>query len=206
MPGQPVRNFSNRHTLLSLLLLAVFAIVLSGTVFFLDRGNLGDIRSRAWSGVTVQLTELGLLREKSKGDINPAEDLTEDAARERTLFHNLTRTYPNAEVQNIVDSAASVRGVAFLAYDDALGKTFVYARLENMPVVTGTFVRLWLVKNVTEYQKAGIAAFYKEAGLVVLYSAFVRDGDLRSFEKLLVSYDTVLTSDHPETVVLSLLF
>lgn len=204
MPGSQFRNFSNRHSLLSLLLLAVFAIVLAGTVFLLDRGGLGDIRSRAWSGASVQLTALGLLRQKSQGDINPIDNAKEEENSQRRLFHSLTRTYPNAEVQNIDEPSAGVKGVAFLKYDAQLGKTFVYSRLANMPVPQTGFVQLWISKNVNEYQKAGIAQWHNEAGIAVLYSVFVRDGDLRGWETLLVSYDTDTKGARPELVVLSL--
>lgn len=206
MPGQPVRNFFNRHSLLSLILLAVFAIVLASTVFLLDRGGLGDIRSRAWSGASVQLTALGLLRQKSQGDINPIDNAKEEENSQRRLFHSLTRTYPDAEVQNIQDLSAGVRGVAFLKYDADLKKTFVYSRIENMPGTVNNFIRLWLVKDINQYQKAGIAEETRENGIQVIYSVFVRDGDLRDNDRLTISYDTVKDSAEPELPVIQLKF
>lgn len=202
MLARPIRGF-----VVSLLLLAGIALSLVLLVGRMGDASLADLRSRAWSGVTANIERLGALRRASREDINPVHDRSkEDVNSQRKLFHSLTRTYPTAQVQNIDDPAAGIAGVAFLAFDEQLGKTFVFARIENLPLPTDTFIRFWLVRNVAEYQKAGIAEVYREAGVPVTYVAFVRDGDLGSFEKLLVSYDTDIAAAAPQLPVLSLAF
>lgn len=189
--------------ILPFILLAFLGVSLVVGVVLVDRGGLGDIRSRAWSGVVVNVDNL---RAKPQ-DPNPVKGTQgKDTKDSRELFHSLTRTYYTAEVQNISDPSVGVAGVALLQYDQKLNKTFVFTRIENLPVPATGFVRLWLVNEAREYQKAGVAEFFTEQSKPVSYSVFTRDGDLRAFKQLLFSYDDVLEGREPELVVISINF
>jgi len=217
MPGRTLRNFlihprEKRSPARRVFSAAVLGVLVIAGVWVVGRGGTGDIRSRAWSGVVVNVenlrAKLGGLRVPETGqDPNPVKGTQgKDTKDSRELFHSLTRTYYNAEVQNISEPSVGVAGVAFLQYDQKLNKTFVFTRIENLPVPATGFVRLWLVSDASEYQKAGVAEFFTEQGKPVIYSVFVRDGDLRTYKKLLFSYDDVLEAREPELVVVSINF
>lgn len=170
--------------------------------------NPQNLLSRAWSGVVVNVERLRDLGQKR--DVNPAGVASEDEPNSsRLLFHKLNRTYYDAEVQNILEPAVGVTGVAFLKYDEALNRTFVFARIENLPVLLDKVVQLWLVKNINEaYQKVGIAEFFQDVkgGGPVAYSVFTHEGDLRTYQELWVAYDTGVDVPGPESVVIRLKF
>lgn len=169
MPGHRVRSF---------ILLIILALALGVTVSVVSRGGLGDLRSRAWSGVFVNIEKYRRLLQ-GKGAL-PPETRTEDTTSSRALFHALTKTYFDAEVQNIDDPVSGVKGVALLKYDAPLDQTVVFSRIERLPLLAGVVVQLWLSKDIGVYQKAGIAEFFTENGTPVAYSVFTRQGDLRT--------------------------
>lgn len=119
------------------------------------------------------------------------------------LFNQLTKTYFDAAVWNIGSTKFAVSGVVFMKFDDRLGTTFVFSRLENFPSLPDRTVQLWLVKNISEYRQAGIVEG-ADSESKVGYSVFAADGDLTDYDKLLVSYDSSTSVDHPESVVASL--
>lgn len=176
---------------------------------------LGDLRSRAWSGAQVNAdivrARLGGLAVpgETKTDPNPVKKertATTTTLDGRTLFHNLTRTYYNAEVQNISEPTLNIHGVAFLAYDKDLDATFIYSSIGNMPEPVVGFLRLWLVDPSDRYTPVGIAEFITENKISVAYSVFTGKGDLRSNKELLFSYDTAIEEASPGAVALTLKF
>lgn len=206
MPGQPVRNF-----VFPLLLLAAFAAVLFVTVRFMGGASLTDLRSRAWSGVTYNADRLGELAgfpsAGKKADPNPLSSAAaDDPTSTKSLFGSLTRTYWDAQVQNISLPEFGIEGVALMKYDEALGKTLVFSRIAGLPYVSGIVVRLWIVRDLTRFVPVGIAEFFPEGTGRVAYSVFSYPGNLSDWEELLVSYDSSLSVAGPESVVIRLKF
>lgn len=162
-----------------------------------------NIFSKAWSGVETNLANLGLVKPTQP---NPLLGLPEDNSA-KTLFTRLHVLYWDAEAQNIDIPQFNVKGVAFVKYDPAVNSTFIFSRLENMPLPEGKALRLWLAQNVSTYTRAGIAQFVSENGQPVAYSVFSGQGDLRSYQELLFSYDPPDPDiARPQLVVLSLRF
>lgn len=162
-----------------------------------------NIFSRAWSGFQADLANLGLVKPTQP---NPLQGLPDDNSA-KTLFTRLHFFYWDAEAQNIDIPQFNIRGVAFVKYDPAVDSTFIFSRLENMPPPEGKALRLWLAKNVSTYTRAGIAQFVSENGQPVAYSVFSGQGDLRSYQELLFSYDPPDPEiTRPQLVVLSLRF
>lgn len=162
-----------------------------------------NIFTKAWSGIISNVEVL-----KSQLGLTPAtpQEDTSGATESKRLFHNLLKLYPDAEVQNIDVPEVNVSGAAFLKFDEKVNKTFVYSRIQNLPRPVKGAVRLWLNKNINEFTPVGITEFLREENFQVSYSVFVRDGDLRTYQNLLFSYDTSLNIAAPEAVALSLKF
>lgn len=191
---------------LSLLLLAFFSLVMIVLVTVVQKGTVGDFRSRAWSGITYNAQQLQLLTGLKKKEPNPFTYEKDHPGSTKTLFHKLTRTYFDAEVQNINLPSLNISGVAFLKYDTDLKKSFVYTRIENLPLPVNQVVRLWMKSKTNEYTKVGIASYYLEFDRNVAYSVYVTDGDIRTNDSLLVSFDSYDAIVEPQAVVLQLKF
>lgn len=206
MPGHRFRNFTDQYKpILPLLLLVVFAVVMVVIVRVMREQEF-DLRSLAWTGVNVNREKYRELLGGTKKEPNAVPIAMDDPTSSRSLFHSLSKTYYDAEVQNISVPDVGVSGAAFLKYDEPLGSTVIFSRIENLPILEGKIIRLWLVKDMDIYQPAGIAEVYTEAGVPVLYSVFTRPEDLRTYKQLLVSYDSTLTIQAPESVVITLDF
>lgn len=187
---------------LSLLLLAFFSLVMIVLVTVVQKGTVGDFRSRAWSGITanVQLLQgrLGLI--PSPVTLLPKE------AKSQALFRKLTKTYPKAELQVIDLPALSIQGQAFLHYDPLIDRTFVFTRIENLPKLEKRIVRLWLTDS-SAYVPVGISEFVREENRAVAYSVFVKDGNIKSqFTQLEFSYDLSVRETAPTASFLNLRF
>ncbi len=204
MPGHTFRNLL--HRIVPLFLLTAFAGLIFASVNVTRVSEtLGDLRSRAWSGASVNIQKYRELLLRTPAE--PVTTVKEGAAdSSRSLFHALSRTYFDAEVQNIADPVSGVKGVAFLAYDAPLDQTVIFARIEKLPLLARAVVQLWVSKDIGAYQKAGVAEFSVENDIPVAYSVFTRKGDLRTYKTLSVSYDTSPTVSAPESIVLTLSF
>ncbi|MBI2010325.1 MAG: hypothetical protein HYS86_04095 [Candidatus Chisholmbacteria bacterium] len=194
--------------------------------------QIGILAGRAWSGAQVNLANVrqaagvgprqpGRLASLATQSPSTGSGRARETAR---LFHELTRIYWDAEVQNI--SAAEtltqvvspdqrvseankvVQGVAFLAYDPELDSSFVFSRVEGLPTPYGSVLQLWLTRDAVTYTPVGVAGFVEEGGAPVAYSVFTAEGDLRgdSTLNLLFSYDISLGVESPELIVISLYF
>lgn len=187
---------------LSLLLLAFFSLVMIVLVTVVQKGTVGDFRSRAWSGITtnVQLLQGRLGLTPSPVTVLPKE------AKSQALFRKLIETYPNAELQTIDLPGLSIKGQAFLQFDPLIDRTFVFTRIQNLPKLEKRIVRLWLTDG-QEFVSVGISEFVQEENRGVAYSVFVKDGDLRvTFKELIFSYETSLQSSSPAARFMSLKF
>ncbi len=201
LPNVSVKQSGFVHYL-SLLLLAFFSLVMIVLVTVVQKGTVGDFRSRAWSGITanVQLLQGRLGLTPSPVTVLPKE------AKSQALFRKLTKTYPKAELQTIDFPALSIKGQAFLHYDPLIDRTYVFTRIENLPKLEKRIVRLWLTDG-QEYVPVGISEFVREESRSVAYSVFVKDGNTKSqFTQLEFSYDTSLRETAPIATFLNLRF
>lgn len=188
--------------------LGVLFLSLLLVVWFGQKGESTDLRSRAWNGVTANTesirARLGGLRVPGEVKSDPKTTNTTQLQR---LFTSLTRTYYNAEVQNISIPDLAISGVAFLAYDSKLDATFIYSRIANMPEPLVGALRLWLEGKYGDYQPAGIAEFIREKDVSVSYSVYTQKGDLRDlYRALIFSYDSNSNEASPEAQALQLVF
>lgn len=160
--------------------------------------------SKAWTGATSNPEAV-----KEISDSQPAvpnlPSQTESASSK--AYRMLVLTYPFAEVQNINIPSLNITGNAFLFYDASTNKTYVFARLENLPVLPSRIVRLWLSNIGKDYIPVGVGEFTKEKEKPVLYSVFVKTGNLKkTYKELVISYDISVQANAPLTPFLNLKF
>lgn len=180
----------------SLLLSTVGLVVVLGVI-----GSPQSWLGRAWSGVTVnvELLQSRLLRRSA------VENLPKEAESQE-MFIRLVEVYLQAETQNIDLAALGIKGKALMQYDPLIDKTLVWSRIENLPMVEGKIVRLWLTDGQI-YLPVGVSEFVEENGLGVAYSVFVSDGNLKTqFSELVFSYDSSMTITSPAAAFLNLRF
>lgn len=197
-------NVSSSHRRRNLI--KIFPVILLG--FGLVAGLMlvrysADIRNLAFSGYQLYTSNLTGL----KVDPNPSSaQVPESDTSARKLFNSLSRTYFDAEVQNINEPSFGVSGVAFLQYDQEINKTFVYSRITGLPLIEGRLEQMWLVNQNLDYIPAGLGESYPEGDKFITYNVFVHDGDIRAYKKIVYSFDESLESVAPQTPVLSIDF
>ena len=164
-------------------------------------GQQQNIFSRAWSGITANTANLRLqLR------LAPETSPLPTAARSKDLYDKLTQAYPTVEKAVIDLPALGIQGEAYLHHDSLIDKTFVFSRIENLPLVEGRIVGLWLTDGQV-YSPVGISEFVEEGGQTVAYSVFVKEGDLKSeFKEWVFSYDMPTQATAPAASFLKLRF
>jgi len=164
-------------------------------------GQPQNIFSKAWSGVITNIANLRL-----QLGLAPEVSPLPGAAKSKDLYEKLTATYPTAEKAAIDLPALQISGQALMEYNRAIKQTLVWSRIANLPRPAGKFVRLWL-KNGEAYTPAGIAEWVREGEVEVVYSVFVRQGNLEAeYQDLVVSYDSVMDALSPEAPVVTLKF
>lgn len=185
--------------------------------------QIGILASKAWSGAKVNVANVRIATGLAPRQPGRLANLATDSNAAR-LFHQLTRTYWDAQVQNIVvsetltqvvstdqtitEANTTVQGVAFLAYDPTQNSSFVFSRVEGLPTPYGSVLQLWLTRDGVSFTRVGVAEFVEEAGVPVAYSVFTAEGDLRgqTTANLLFSYDISMGVESPELIVISLYF
>lgn len=161
-----------------------------------------NIFGKAWSGVTANIE---LLQNRLGLKPSPIASLPTQA-KSKDLNERLVKAYPKAEVQDINFPAIEIRGKAYLYYDPLIEKTYVFTRVENLPLLEGKIVRLWLTDN-QNYLPVGIGEFVQENRKAVTYSVFVKPGDLRTnYKELVLSYESSTQTTLPTAAFLNLKF
>lgn len=161
--------------------------------------NNQDLRGSAWGGI---LWQTGLFGDASLLQQPTPPDVSE--SKTAVLFHELTKTYWDAEVVNVDLPEFSVRGVAFEAYDPELGKSFIFSRIENFPYQSEKPLRVWVEDNSGNFLKAGLGEFVTELEGTVLYVATSLEGEIDTHKTVHFSYDESLDQLQPTAPVLSL--
>lgn len=161
-----------------------------------------NIFSKAWSGVTANVE---LLQSRLGLTPSPVASLPTQA-KSKDVYDRLVKAYPRAEIQDVDLPAIDIRGRAYLHYAPLIDKTYVFSRIENLPLLEGKFVRLWLTDNQS-YLPVGISEFVQENNRAVAYSVFVKPGDVRAnYKELVLSYESSTQTAVPTTGFLNLKF
>lgn len=186
-------------------LLVVFLLIVSFVLIITVVQNpktIGDLRSRAWSGVTINKEIL----ESRLGLRASLVELLPQQAKSQDLFWKLAKTYSLAETAQIQLPGLNIRGQARFHYDPVLDKSFLFSRIENVPPLEGRVMRTWLFSGA-DYLPVGIGEFVREGELVVAYSVFVTQGDVRSrFGQLVFSFEQQTQTSSPSAQFLQLTF
>lgn len=158
-----------------------------------------DLRGSAWGGI---LWNTGIFGQNPVVEQPRPPDVSE--SKSAVLFHELTKTYWNAEVVNVDLPEFQVQGVAFEAYDADLDKSFIFARIENFPYRADKPLRVWMEDAAGNYLKGGLAEFVMESDVIVMYLVTSLEGDIESYQTVHFSYDDTVGQLSPTASVLSL--
>lgn len=202
-----------RHPRTVLVLLAVLILSLGlGVGVYLVKQEQ-DKRSKAFTGYsTPKIDVADTLKFARPGDVPLRDDLISDQDA-RGLFYTFAKQFSqisHLEYQKVSDPRLFFRGKVFLFYDEALDKTYIFSRIENLPFYEGKFMRLWLESDIEQRTiPLSIGKTSLEDDVPVTYHAFMEDGDLRREGKgLMYSYDKIrsVPPKAPENVVLNVHF
>ncbi len=209
---------SRRRVLLLLIAIFSFSFLLSGMVAGLVLiKEQQDRRGKAFTGYIVtgggktsDVTDV--LRYARQGDIPQRGDLVSEESV-RGIFYQLAKQFGSIwhlEYQKVADPTLLLQGKVFLFYDEALNKTYIFSRIENMPAVVGKVNRLWLQSSFEDRSfPLSVSQTIAEDNISVTYTVFVGDGDLRQEGRSIAySYDTASTvkPKNPESIILSVKF
>ncbi len=171
-----------------------------------------DLQQKAFTGASVNTAKILAKVKDAPANTDKLLDLT-NQKEITTLYEKLTNTYAgkgDTEQQDINEPSARVKGIAYLKYDPIAVGTFVWLRIENLPVPNKKIVHVWVTKDGTTYVNVGTVAFVKEDGVIVAYSTFIHKDDLRTYKNLVFSYDTpqptIILNSQPEDIVLTVNF
>jgi hypothetical protein len=159
-----------------------------------------DLRQWAWGGTRTNV-------EAIKGQVITLESAAQFAGENKEaakLFVDLSKTYYNADVINIDIPEFKIVGVVFKQYDVDLDKTFIFGRLENLPLIQA-IPRMW-ISSGDVYFPAGLGQLTTENGVAVGYFLAVIEGDDSPYETLHFSYDEKLDQTAPSASFLSIDF
>ncbi len=196
---QPPKNYRKIVSkLLSLWRIEIIAIITLVTIPFLANGNF-DIRRFAWTGFSVNTQSLQNLRQTTQPNV---QALPEDPPYKQ-IFLDLTNLFVDAEVQEISDPANDISGFARMKYDENTSKTYVFARIENLPSFQHSILRVWAVYQ-DEYKPVGLAQFAKEQNKPVAYIVLTQPGDMHIYDSLIFSYDPSLNVTQPNLPIITL--
>lgn len=180
--------------ILSVLLLGLVAAVMS------VQTNL-DLRQFAWGGV---LSNLGQLTGQRAVDLRTLTRVENSVLK--PSFDELTQTYWQADVVNFSFPEFEVSGVAFQHYDAELDKTFIFARIENIPVIPELVPKMWLERRSGEFLDAGVGEIVDEDGRAVAYYAVSLEGNTDDYRTLHFSYDPEIKGLGPASTFISIAF
>ena len=170
-----------------------------------------DLQQKAFTGASVNAEKI--LAKVKDAPANPENfDLTNQKDI-TTVYKQLTDEYAgkgDTEQQDINEPSARVKGMAYLKYDPVAVGTFVWLRIENLPLPNKKIVHVWVSQDGATYVNVGTVAFEKENGVIVAYNTFIYREDLRTYKNLVFSYDipqpTVIVNSQPEDIVLTVSF
>lgn len=171
-----------------------------------------DLQQKAFTGASVNAQKI--LAKVKDAPANPDKllDLTNQKDI-TTVYKQLTDKYAgkgDTEQQDINEPSTRVKGVAYLKYEPVAVGTFVWLRIENLPLPNKKLVHVWVSQDGATYVNVGTAAFVKENGSIVAYNTFIYRDDLRTYKNLVFSYDTpqqtVIVNSQPEDIVLTVNF
>ena len=171
-----------------------------------------DLQQKAFTGASVNAEKILAKVKDAPGNPDKLLDLT-NQKEITSLYQRLTDKYAgkgDTEQQDILEASARVKGTAYLKYDPIAVGTFVWLRIENLPLPNKKIVHVWVTKDGATYVNVGTAAFVKENGVIVAYNTFIHRDDLRTYNNLVFSYDTpqptVIVNSQPEDIVLTVNF
>jgi len=191
-----VKTFRRIHLVgLALLLIPVAGLLIALALLQTNQ----DLRGSAWGGI---LWNTGLFGQDNTVEQPRPPDVSE--SKSAVLFHELSKTYWDAEVVNVDLPEFEVQGVAFETYDVEIDKSFIFARIENFPYRADKPLRVWMEDAAGNYLKGGLAEFVTEADVIVMYLATSLEGDIESYQTVHFSYDDSLSQLAPTAAVLSL--
>lgn len=179
--------------LLSVLLLGLVAAVMSAQTNF-------DLRNFAWGGV---ISNLGILPQRSV-DLRSLGKVEDSLLKQS--FDDLSQTYWQADVVNFSFEEFQVSGVAFKHYDSELDKSFIFARIENIPIIPELIPKVWLERQTGEFIDAGVGEIVAENDSAVAYYAVSLEGSMDEYKILHFSYDSSLKGLGPESTFISVAF
>ncbi len=189
---------SRRFPILSVLALVV---LVGGMVAALiaSQTNL-DLRQWAWGGMNVNTS--GLNGEKS--DLSQMSLTSGEDSETVRLFKELTKTYYQADVMNVSIPEFEIQGVVLKQYDPELDKTFVFSRMENLPLIQAV-PRMWITMGDVDFP-ASVGEVVLESDKPVTYYLAIIEGDDGPYDTLHFSYDESIEVKEPNAPFLSIDF
>lgn len=159
-----------------------------------------DLRQWAWGGVSINEAALN----GKVASIESAASLAGENKEAVKLFVELTKTYYDAEVVNIDIPAFQMQGVVFKKYDADLDKTFIFGRLQNLPLIQA-IPRMWISSGEV-FIPSSIGQLTLENNVPVGYFLATLEGEDDVYQTLHFSYDEKLDQKAPSATFLSIDF
>lgn len=172
-----------------------------------------DIRNKAFTGYSLT-TDAGnssrtdVLQFASPGDLDVRPEL-ENTSSSLGLYYTLSHLYQNdhPEMQRVTEPTLHITGKVFMQFDVLIDKTVVFMRLENLPLVGKRFIHVWKSTKDGKYISLGIGEVSFEDGIPVTYAVYSGAGDLHiNAQDLILSYDSTVKRNEPETIILKVHF
>jgi len=110
------------------------------------------------------------------------------------------------EVQYFHETDIPLNGVAFLTYVPHIGRTFVFSKIDGMPLPLNNIARLWITKDGSSYRPVGVVEYVKENNQITAYSIFSSEDDLRTYKDLVISYDSSMDVKVPGEIAITVKF
>ena len=166
------------------------------------------IAPKAFSGANVNTQRILEKVKEAPSNMDVVLDKTNEA-QVKKVFKQLTEKYVgqgDTETQQIDEVSVRVKGAAYLKYEPIIQRTFVWARVENLPAPNNKVVHLWITKDGTRYSNAGTVVFVQENSELIAYSVFTHPDDLRGYKQVVWSYDLSTEKTQPGDIVLTVNF
>lgn len=166
------------------------------------------IDPKAFTGANVNAQRVLEKIKEAPSDVTVVLDKTNEA-KVKNVFDQLSNKYigqGDTETQQIDEASVRVKGTAYLKYEPIIQRTFVWARVENLPAPNNKVVHLWITKDGTGYSNVGTVVFVQENSILFAYSVFTHPDDLRGYKQVVWSYDSPANKTQPEDIVLTVDF
>lgn len=189
--------------------LGIFLLVggLAAGIFLVQRSQ--ELRKKAFTGYEFG----GQVKKDVLHLASPQEMVVNDSLADTNSIVGLFYTYSRAlkdfqpEIQYINEPDLQLAGKMFLKYDDILNKSFVFGRIENLPLSGGKFIHLWRKAQDGSFQSLGLGEVKYENNIPVTYLAYLSENDIRVGGKsLVVAYDSRLDITQPEGSIIEINF